>query len=806
MSATALPALTPVISARRGITNGLIAGAVIVFLILIGIPGATGSEALPDWIIWTLFILIALAFGFVAARARNLSERRAQTLSTAAAAGLVTGLLAAAVVVIVMLLINAAQIWELGVTRESLALPSGLRSNIARVQDVLANVTARTTAVMAGLPLEAIRPADASVPRADPVGGFFGMSLLLVAAGTAGGIASYVNRITADRREQRAQSQTAEQRAARIDSPLLRWLPIALPVLLFAFIVMNATLPNASGPLADAYRSFIGGSRQLVGLLAAFFMIGAGLNAIRAAARQPGAAAVESFAVRVVVLVGLVIAFFTVGFAAPQPVPSDLMFSQRTPNLIEVVGAEGVQVVPRSVVPIDIETLRGYRSLVIGAIGVLFAVGNVFAARSKTPLRTLLAANAALLTLVITPLYLDRYQQSVLLLVGINIMLGLGLNIVVGYVGLLDLGYVAYFAIGAYTYAFAVSNQDVRVAGRVVGLRYGGNDQWVQGIAAAFVMALIVAPIVIGLGTMFFKRRAEARSAPAEPATAEPPRQAARPGWQALVLVAASVVAVQIVLAVVRGTAFYDTFLDFPNVIIGALLSMIVAATVGALIGIPVLRLRGDYLAIVTLGLGEITRLLFNNLRTLTGGPQGVEAIPRISIGPLEMGSNEGMLYLTLALCVLIAFIALRLKTSRVGRAWGAVKSDEDIAQAMGINPFRVKVFAYAFSAALAGLGGVIFASRQVSIYPDNFTLLVSINVLSVVIIGGMGSVPGVIVGALVLIGIPEALRVFESYRVMIFGALLVVMMLLRPAGILPEPPYPLAARARALAQKEGQA
>jgi branched-chain amino acid transport system permease protein len=121
----------------------------------------------------------------------------------------------------------------------------------------------------------------------------------------------------------------------------------------------------------------------------------------------------------------------------------------------------------------------------------------------------------------------------------------------------------------------------------------------------------------------------------------------------------------------------------------------------------------------------------------------------------------------------------------------------------MGINVVNTKVLAFAIGAAFAGIGGVLYAARQASIFPDNFTLAVSINVLSLIIIGGMGSVPGVIVGALVLIGVPESLRVFESYRVMAFGALLVTMMLLRPGGLLPEPPQPLERRAKLLAAAE---
>jgi branched-chain amino acid transport system permease protein len=150
-----------------------------------------------------------------------------------------------------------------------------------------------------------------------------------------------------------------------------------------------------------------------------------------------------------------------------------------------------------------------------------------------------------------------------------------------------------------------------------------------------------------------------------------------------------------------------------------------------------------------------------------------------------------------------VAFMSLRLKSSRLGRAWGALRSDEDIAQAMGINLVTTKVLAFAIGAAFAGIGGVIFAARQGSVFPENFNLSVSINVLSLIIIGGMGSIPGVIIGALVLIGVPESLRVFSNYRVMAFSVLLVAMMVLRPTGLLPEPPQPMEHRAKQLAKDE---
>jgi branched-chain amino acid transport system permease protein len=213
-----------------------------------------------------------------------------------------------------------------------------------------------------------------------------------------------------------------------------------------------------------------------------------------------------------------------------------------------------------------------------------------------------------------------------------------------------------------------------------------------------------------------------------------------------------------------------------------------------------VLRLRGDYLAIVTLGFGEIIRLLFNNLRDFTGGPQGVLQIPR----PLPDNAQGPVTYLSLVYLVmlgaaLVAFFSMRLKQSRTGRAWSAMRSDEDIAQSMGVNLVQSKLTAFAIGAAFAGLGGVLFAARQRNIFPGDFQLAVSIEVLSLVIIGGMGSIPGVIMGAVVLIGLPEVLRELATYRILAFGALLVVMVIIRPEGLLPAPPAQLSGRARAL-------
>lgn len=218
--------------------------------------------------------------------------------------------------------------------------------------------------------------------------------------------------------------------------------------------------------------------------------------------------------------------------------------------------------------------------------------------------------------------------------------------------------------------------------------------------------------------------------------------------------------------------------------------SVLAALTAGVLLGIPVLRIRGDYLAIVTLGFGEIIRLLATSdvLKPWLGDGLGLHGIPK-PIVPWagELSDSPHLYYLVLAGCLLVFFVARRVKNSRLGRAWIAVREDEDVAQAMGIDTVRAKLLAFGMGAAFGGLSGAIFASKLQTIYPTSFNLLVSINVLAVIIIGGMGSIPGVVVGALALVGIPELLREFSDFRLMLYGAVLVLMMLVRPEGLLPE-------------------
>jgi branched-chain amino acid transport system permease protein len=214
---------------------------------------------------------------------------------------------------------------------------------------------------------------------------------------------------------------------------------------------------------------------------------------------------------------------------------------------------------------------------------------------------------------------------------------------------------------------------------------------------------------------------------------------------------------------------------------------IILAALAGILPGIPVLRLRGDYLAIVTLGFGEIIRVLAKSdmLASFAGGPQGVRDIGGPILFGIEFGSREYM-YLIILGILLAIFVTIRLQDSRVGRAWVAMREDETVAQAMGINTWSHKLLAFAIGAAFAGLGGVLFAARNQYTGPEDHNLLVSINVLSLIIVGGMGSIPGVIVGAFALKGLPEILRELEDYRILAFGMLLVVMMIWRPEGLWP--------------------
>ncbi len=244
-------------------------------------------------------------------------------------------------------------------------------------------------------------------------------------------------------------------------------------------------------------------------------------------------------------------------------------------------------------------------------------------------------------------------------------------------------------------------------------------------------------------------------------------------------------------------------------------LGAFIAAIFGVLLGAPTLRLRGDYLAIVTLGFGEIIRIFLNNLNTpvnITNGPQGINLIDPLTVAGVSLSqthtvagialpSTYGYYYFFLALTLLLIFVSIRLQDSRIGRAWVAIREDEVAAAAMGINTRNIKLLAFAMGAAFAGLSGGLFAGFQGFVSPESFNLMESIMILCMIVLGGMGNIAGVILGALLLTVLPEALRylgplqelLFDrvladpaDLRMLIFGIALILIMLYRPAGLLP--------------------
>jgi branched-chain amino acid transport system permease protein len=330
------------------------------------------------------------------------------------------------------------------------------------------------------------------------------------------------------------------------------------------------------------------------------------------------------------------------------------------------------------------------------------------------------------------------------------IMLALGLNIVVGFAGLLDLGYIAFFAIGAYLAGLLASPQFVIVL----------ESLQMEFPAAADYLISSLPPDVVTQGLHL------------------------------------------------------SVWLIVP-------LAALVAGIAGAVLGAPTLKLRGDYLAIVTLGFGEIIRIFMNNLNgpvNITNGPQGINLIDPVRIGSVSFAGQSGLVsfgsfsmpsvnayyFLFLLLCVLTVFVAQRLQHSRLGRAWIAIREDEIAAKAMGINVRNVKLLAFAMGASFGGVAGAMFGAFQGFISPESFTLTESIAVLAMVVLGGIGHVPGVILGAVLLAALPEILRhtvepvqmaLFghvwveaEVLRQLLYGLALVLIMLIRPAGLWPSP------------------
>ncbi|ADV68047.1 branched-chain amino acid ABC transporter permease [Deinococcus maricopensis] len=438
--------------------------------------------------------------------------------------------------------------------------------------------------------------------------------------------------------------------------------------------------------------------------------------------------------------------------------------------------------------------------LVRAVVLSLFLANLLFAYRWRTQPWAKVLVGAACLLLVLP--WAGRDNTSLFdtaIQIGIFAALALGLNIVVGLAGLLDLGYVAFFAVGAYMWGIFGSGQIATI------LKYYGEHAGATN-AGTLVIGLLLT--VITAASMLFIRRAGKGRAPSRASSISF-------GLASFGLVAGLTLTGRALLvlnaAKAQGLA---TGLDAGFFWLFLALSIFAAAVMGVLIGLPVLRLKGDYLAIITLGLGEVIRVLANNLTLYTNGSQGTPPIKSASVpwldalaGRLGFSPDQYPLFflyfLVLIIISLIILVNIRLDRSRIGRAWIAIRDDEVAAQAMGIPLMRTKLIAFATGASFAGIMGMIFAAKQAAtITPESFVLNQSIGVLSMVILGGMGSIPGVILGAAVVtllnlsilpslgeatanMNIPQQVNPAQLQR-LVFGVILVVAMLFRPEGLLP--------------------
>ncbi len=398
--------------------------------------------------------------------------------------------------------------------------------------------------------------------------------------------------------------------------------------------------------------------------------------------------------------------------------------------------------------------------------------------------------------------------------IGIFAALALGLNIVVGLAGLLDLGYVAFFAVGAYLWGIFGSGQFQQIVQSELPSKPLGVVDWL----APLLLALLG---VVG----YLWMRAIDR---AHPGALKPQGGQRLARGFAIFLIVVGVVSALVFIATLINAAITSYYGGHPQSLAALsggvnanffwlfiILAVAAAAIVGVLIGLPVLKLKGDYLAIVTLGLGEVIRVFANNLTKYTNGPQGITSITTAPVPPLDrLAGALGfppeqyklffLYFLVLVVIAVVITVNVRLSRSNIGRAWVAIREDEVAAQAMGVPLVRTKILAFATGASFAGAVGVIFAAKQQFISPESFNFFQSIGVLTMVILGGMGNIAGVIVGAAavtllnlsILPGLSETVQASfpglnsnldpAKYNRLLFGLILVLMMLFRPEGLLP--------------------
>lgn len=656
------------------------------------------------------------------------------------------------------------------------------------------------------------------------LGGFYGLLLLMViGSGLGGALQLVAQRVNWEALREQQQQVDILRQIGVIVPHVFHWFILTLPLLIFILFWMTVEHKRSTEeafyavPLLDIqdatgigiYDALIGtsgsNSFQPINLTEALNLTSDSL--VDAPSLQLGIA----FLVIISVMVALrrvSTAPTSLGYFPRMAIPFVIVSGLLLAAIIRIESS-GVVVFAPSLDIFGLDAMGWTRlTFAIGALGVLLFIA--IASRNPASFELVFALGIGATVFLISPLFMNQYQTFVMGRVMLAVMFGLGLNIVVGYAGLLDLGYVAFYAIGAYTFAFvAVESEQFKLTASQADL-----------LGWAIVAALLLTPAIISLGLAVFHSAPHSES---ELTNAFGWKRKA-PVWSAQpALVAISAL---LLVAIALALGFRDQLADgellvaiglglfatdgslyqFSPFLITIVMALLAGAFTGVLLGFPVLRLRGDYLAIVTLGFGEIISLALRNLDTTTGGPSGALGVPKpVPTGTSIPVSNLVLLYISILGAVLVSLVSLNLRNSRIGRAWLAIRSDEDIAQAMGINLVNLKLLAFSIGAAMAALAGMIFASRQNSIFPDDFNLEVSINVLSLVIIGGMGSVPGVVIGSIVLIGLPELLRPVEDYRIMAFGLLLILTMITRPQGLLPAPPPELEARAKALTAKAEQ-
>lgn len=398
--------------------------------------------------------------------------------------------------------------------------------------------------------------------------------------------------------------------------------------------------------------------------------------------------------------------------------------------------------------------------------------------------------------------------------IGIFAALALGLNIVVGLAGLLDLGYVAFFAVGAYLWGIFGSGQLQQIIQGDLPARPLGVVDWLVPLLLT----------LLGVAGYFWMKAIDR----AHPGALKPKggQKAARNF--AVFLIVVGVVSALVLLGTLITAAVTGYYGGHPQSLAALsggvnanffwlflILAVVAAAIVGVLIGLPVLRLKGDYLAIVTLGLGEVIRVFANNLTKYTNGPQGITSVTTAPVPWLDRLAEAlnfppaqyklfFLYFLVLVVIAVVILVNVRLSRSHIGRAWVAIREDEVAAQAMGVPLVHTKILAFATGASFAGIMGAIFAAKQQFISPESFNFFQSIGVLTMVILGGMGNIAGVILGAAavtllnlsILPGLSETVQASfpglnsnldpAKYNRLLFGLILVLMMLFRPEGLLP--------------------